>query len=137
MSWLSSVGISLVGSLPWIKPSAGTLTVFLEAASLRIRQSLEGSFSAVSKPNVARKYALESSRRYLHNALLCTVLNAQKFDYKSLNCLPIFSPIFFKFDKFSLDFGQILFGSPNFVRKSEKQKMKMEKENEYDTTRTF
>ena len=37
----------------------------------------KGSFSAVSKPNFAntiRKYALESSRRDLQNALLCTVL---------------------------------------------------------------
>ena len=35
---------------------------------------LHGSFSAVSKPNFASKYSLESSRRDLHNALLCTVL---------------------------------------------------------------
>ena len=35
-------------------------------------QTLQGSFSAVSKPNFATKYALESSRRDLHNALLCT-----------------------------------------------------------------
>ena len=34
---------------------------------------------AVSKPNSARKYALESSRRDLHNALLCTVLQSQTF----------------------------------------------------------
>ena len=42
--------------------------------------TLKGSFSAVSKPNVASKYALESSRRDLHNAHLCTVLesNPQK-----------------------------------------------------------
>ena len=39
-----------------------------------IRQTLEGSFSAVSRPNFASKYSLESSRRDLHNALLCTVL---------------------------------------------------------------
>ena len=37
-------------------------------------QTLQGSLTAVSKPNFARKYALESSRRDLHNALLCTVL---------------------------------------------------------------
>ena len=37
-------------------------------------QTLQGSFSAVSKPNFASKYSLESSRRDLHNALLCTVL---------------------------------------------------------------
>ena len=38
------------------------------------RQTLEGSFWAVSKPNFASKYAFESSRRDLHNALLCTAL---------------------------------------------------------------
>ena len=38
------------------------------------RQTLEGSFSAVSKPNLANKYAFESSRRDLHSALLCTAL---------------------------------------------------------------
>ena len=37
-------------------------------------QTLPGSFSAVSKPNFASKYSLESSRRDLQNALLCTVL---------------------------------------------------------------
>ena len=35
----------------------------------------EGSFSAASKPNFASKYAFESSRRDLHNALLCTALH--------------------------------------------------------------
>ena len=39
------------------------------------RQTQQGSFSAVLKPNFVRKYALESSRRDLHNALLCTTLN--------------------------------------------------------------
>ena len=37
-------------------------------------QTLQGLFSALSKPNFASKYSLESSRRDLHNALLCTVL---------------------------------------------------------------
>ena len=36
-----------------------------------------------------------------------------------------------------IDYGIFSELSGNFVRKSEKQKMKMEKENEYDTTRTF
>ena len=36
----------------------------------------KGSFSAVSKPNFASKYAFESSRRDLHNALLCTALKS-------------------------------------------------------------
>ena len=55
-------------------------------------QTLQCSFSAVSKPYFASKYALESSRRDLHNALLCTVLNAQNFLQKSLKILLIFSP---------------------------------------------
>ena len=33
-------------------------------------QTSQGSFSAVSKPKFASKYAFESSRRDLHNALL-------------------------------------------------------------------
>ena len=35
--------------------------------------------SAVSKPNFARKYAFESSRRDLHNALPCTALKSHFF----------------------------------------------------------
>ena len=42
-------------------------------------KTLRGSFSAVSKPIFASKYALESSRRDLHNALLCTVLKSHFF----------------------------------------------------------
>ena len=37
-------------------------------------QTLQSSFSAVSKPAFASKYSCEHSRRDLHNALLCTVL---------------------------------------------------------------
>ena len=48
-------------------------------------------YSAVSKPNCASKYALESSRRDLQNALLCTVLVAQFFVWKSLTLLPFFA----------------------------------------------
>ena len=44
-----------------------------------MRQTLQGSFSAVSKRNFARKYAFESSRRDLHNALLCTALQSHFF----------------------------------------------------------
>ena len=40
-------------------------------------QNLQGSFSAVSKPNFASKYSLESSRRDLRNTLLCTVLESE------------------------------------------------------------
>ena len=57
--------------------------IVLEKAALRSEVNIElnfppqtsrGSFSAVSTPIFASKYALESSRRDLHNALLCTVL---------------------------------------------------------------
>ena len=41
-----------------------------------MRQTLQGSFSAVSTPIFASKYSLESSRRDLHNALLCTALES-------------------------------------------------------------
>ena len=48
--------------------------------------TLKGSLSAVSKPNFASKYALESSRRDLQNALLCTVLEStiEKWEKKDL-----------------------------------------------------
>ena len=38
-------------------------------------QTLQGSFSAVSKPNFASKHSYKSSPLDLHNALLCTVLD--------------------------------------------------------------
>ena len=50
------------------------------------RQTLEGSFSAVSKPNFASKYAFESSRRDLHNALLCTAPKSHFFQKISRIC---------------------------------------------------
>ena len=42
-------------------------------------ETLQGSFPAVSKRNFASKYAFESSRRDLHNALLCTALKSHFF----------------------------------------------------------
>ena len=50
--------------------------------------TLKGSFSAVSKRNFASKYALESSRRDLHNALLCTGLQS---NFLELICSLLFS----------------------------------------------
>ena len=44
-------------------------------------QTLQGSFSAVSKPN-ASKYSCESSQRDLHNTLLCTVLRSHFFVFR-------------------------------------------------------
>ena len=48
--------------------------------------TLKGSFSAVSKPNFASKYAFESSRRDLHNALLCTAPKSHFFQKTSRIC---------------------------------------------------
>ena len=48
-----------------------------------MRQTLQGTFSAVSKRNFASKYAFESSRRDLHNALLCTALKSHWSDILS------------------------------------------------------
>ncbi len=55
-------------------------------------QTLQGSFSAVSKPNFAS--TCESSRRDLHDVLLCTVLRSQFFNQK-------FANVFLFFPKFS------------------------------------
>ena len=57
-------------------PSLILSSVCRRAAHRSIGQTLQGSFSAVSKPNVESKYAFQSSRRDLHNALLCTALQS-------------------------------------------------------------
>ena len=72
-------GAGLGGPLRGLVRSAG---VVAEQSRSGLRQTVEGSFSAVSKPNFASKYTLESSRRDLHNALLCTALKS----YFSKNC---------------------------------------------------
>ena len=51
---------------------AGALLPMLGLTQLSNYLNWKGSFSAVSKPIFASKYALESSRRDLQNALLCT-----------------------------------------------------------------
>ena len=53
-------------------------------------QTLQGSFSAESKPNFASKYSLESSRRDLHNGLLCTVISSQIFVQRTVDFFAIF-----------------------------------------------
>ena len=74
-------------------------------------QFLEGSFSAVSKPNFASKYAFESSRRDPHNALLCTALKPHflpKFAKILANKLLFFSEILLNFAKICKSFGNFL-----------------------------
>ena len=83
-------------------------------------QTLQGSFSAVSKPNFASKYALESSRRDLHNALLCTVFESQFFRKTFAKISSFFSQflLFFRdFSRFFRNFAKIL---PEFLEISRK-----------------
>ena len=68
-----------------------------------------GSSSAVSKQNFASKYAFKSSRRDLHNALLCTALQSHFFGKilcKILLNFAKFSKISEKFRKISQNFGK-------------------------------
>ena len=64
---------------PPSRGSKATRYETLAAAPRGFGQTLEGSFSAVSTPNFANKYAFESSCRDLYNALLCTALQSQLF----------------------------------------------------------
>ena len=70
-------------------------------------ETLQGLFSAVSKPNFASKNSLESSRRDLHNALLCTVLYSQNFVQKTAGLLLLFN--FANFCQTLLDFADLFF----------------------------
>ena len=67
--------------------------------------------SLAKRPLRTKNFAQTCAQK--KSKLLCTVLNAQNFRQKSLKILLIFSPNFAKFDKFSLDFAQIL---PDFCR---------------------
>jgi len=70
-------------------------------------QTSRGSFSAVSTPIFASKYSLESSRRDLHNALLCTVLRSQNFSQKSST--------FFRRGDWIIEFPFFSISSSNFA----------------------
>ena len=67
-------------------------------------QTLQGSFSAVSTPIFASKYSLESSRRDLHNALLCTALRSRQLPHVVIHrvfsgrprCVPVVQFVFFQ-----------------------------------------
>ena len=78
--------------------SSGRAGPMLDLTQLSNYLTLKGSFSAVSKPNFATKYALESSRRDLQNPLLCNVLvgSVSKLNF----CLKIAKTICQNFAKF-------------------------------------
>ena len=83
LGWLRELDVDRQGRLrgrAWVRWRS------LRAWRHGIRQTLEGSFSAVSKPNFASKYAFESSRRDLHNALLCTAPKSHFFQKISRIC---------------------------------------------------
>ena len=62
------------GNVNWVANKRFEISKFKFKIPRARTSELQGSFSAVSKPNFASKYSLESSRRDLHNALLCTAL---------------------------------------------------------------
>ncbi len=72
-SQLNSRGTAPGSSRRCTSARAGTRWTCSEGS---FSEALEGSFSAVSKPNFASRYAFESSRRDLHTALLCTALKS-------------------------------------------------------------
>ena len=75
-----------IPALPLLPPSASTDNRIKDTIEYWIEfspQTSRGSLSAVSTPIFASKYSLESSRRDLHNTLLCTVLQSQNFSQKS------------------------------------------------------
>ena len=80
-------------------------------------QSCRGSFSAVWRPNFASKYALESSRRDLRNARLCTVEMHGFFRKKAARSAEKFFQFFFKiltiFARFRPNFAGFLPNFPN------------------------
>ena len=80
---------------------------------LRFWQTWRSSFSAVSTPIFASKYSLESSRRDLHNALLCTIVNSQNF---VKFCVYKFQFFFVNFVRNLLNFRQIDDFSPQISR---------------------
>ena len=87
-------------------PQRGHAAPLLRATlPLGMRQALQGSFSAVSKPNFAIKFSFESSRRDLHNTILCTALQSHFFFSKFSN---------FNFAKMLLKFVDILLILPEF-----------------------
>ena len=73
LTWPSELH-PVLGSAPVTPAEVGLRVPMLALTQLSNDQTLKGSLSAVSKPNFVSKYALESSRRDLHNALLCTGL---------------------------------------------------------------
>ena len=92
------------GATPRRRTRASTRTrpTMLGLTQLSDYLTLKGSFSAVSKPNFPSNYALESSRRDLQNALLCTVL----VSLSSMFCLKI-AKLFANFCQFLLHLSKV------------------------------
>ena len=99
---------------------AGTAGLLLQVGMFDLTfvvpvQILEGSFSAASKPDFASKHAFESSRRALHNALLCTALESHFLSKFAKNFAKLAKFLKF-FANFHFNFGKIL---ANFEKNSE------------------
>ena len=66
-------------SIPYVEPGEAAAALAAAGTCHGMRQTLQGSFSVVSKPHFTIKYTFESSRRDLQNALLCTALKPHVF----------------------------------------------------------
>ena len=90
-----------------------------------LNKTWRSSFSAVSTPIFASKYSLESSRRDLHNALLCTVLQSQNFSQKSSSFfrdwITEFANFFICFVKFCIFSANFWWFFPGFRAKFQKR----------------
>ena len=85
--WRTAMPASVACSAATSRPCSRSTYVGMSGRRLNCLTTeyltLKGSFSAVSKLNFASKYALESSRRDLQSAILCTALKSQ---FLSKNC---------------------------------------------------
>ena len=74
----------------WARPASGSQGCLFDTRGEvwvgQAGQTSEGSFSAVSTSIFASKYAFDSSRRDLHNALLCTAPKSHFFQKISRIC---------------------------------------------------
>ena len=92
-----------------------------------MRQTLQGSFSAVSKRKFGSKYAFESSRRDLHNALLCTAPKSHFFTTKFSKTPKLSSPPHPKKERTACFGGEYSFSCTLYLKK-EKRKRKEKEE---------
>ena len=103
---ISNLSTKVATSVDPLQPSADGWPASEDTWPTESGKTVQGSFSAVSQPNFASKYSLEfgsleSSRRDLHNALLCTPLHRSLLSlFFTAECFPIFCQFLSNFLRF-------------------------------------